>query len=244
MNTVAFTRLMYGADYSESVYRALAPHVDKYVIIYTSVPTFGHSTDLRCPDNELQLHRIARSVLRDKLIWLDHVPQRHDVVFSVFGHVDLLFEADADEVYHGETVEQVKRDYDAGKLTDGRYRLPMVHHWRSFRYICRDQGWPDRLAVNVPNAEAQMYPYPEGLKPIHHFGYARRDVDMLYKMALSVHKPEWRPEWWTDIYNAYPSRLQDLHPVVKDMWNAEEIALSELPSAVQSHPYARLGVIR
>lgn len=241
---VSWTRLHYGTDYSEAVYRAFEPHVDKHVVIYTSVPTFGHSTDLALPETEFQLFRIAQSVLGSKLIWLNSQPQQHKVIFDLLPRTELLFEADADEVYHGATVQRIIADYRAGKLAQGRYRLPMVHHWRSFKYICRDQGWPDRLAVGVPDAPAQMYPHSEGLLPIHHFGYARRDRDMLYKMALSVHKPEWRPEWWTDIYNAYPTRLNDLHPVVKDMWNAEVLDPALLPDAVKDHPYAKLGVIK
>ena len=59
-------------------------------------------------------------------------------------------------------VAEVLEDLRDGNLTSYNYRLPFWHHWRSFRYVCDDSGWPARLYLpRQPKADPVFYPNPQ-----------------------------------------------------------------------------------
>jgi hypothetical protein len=118
----------------------------------------------------------------------------------------------------------------------------MVHHWRSFNYVCHDTSWPVRAFANGGERTAS-YALGEFSGVIYHFGYARSVADTRYKVETSAHKGEWRPGWLDDVFLNFPNRLNDLHPVVHDMWNAESFDKLKLPEFMRDHPYYDLEVI-
>lgn len=240
---VALTRLHYGADYLDAVIRSTEGFADLHIILYTERPNFGHLTDLPCPDSREELQQIAEIAGGDRLRWVDHPEPGVAAALARFQDVELLLELDGDEVIHQDLAADILTRYQAGDLTIPRYRLPMVHHWRSFGYTCTDGQWPVRLYVpGQPGDETDWY--PNNGRYIHHFGYARKLVDMRYKWAVSLHGPEMRPGWWEDIFTCFPERLEDLHPVSDNgFWKAEPFPDSGLPAVLISHPYRGLEVI-
>lgn len=238
---VGYTMLHYGVDYLAYALTSLRDYVDKHVILYSGAPTFGSRTDLPCPDSRQDLLSIAKSILGNKLLWCDDLPQNYDTVLQLIPHADLILELDADEVMPEGMIVSVLRQFKAGALRSRRYRLPMVHHWRSFNYICADGSWPIRLCVPKTNDSEAMYPYLTA--PIHHFGYARSVADMRYKIETSAHRGEWRPGWWNDVFLRFPERLTDLHPVVNNMWNAQPFDKHNLPGFMHTHPWFDAEVI-
>lgn len=242
-NIVAFTRLHYGADYLPYVLRSALPFVDKHLVIYTSVPTFGRYTDLPNPDSRDALLNAAQSVGSDKVLWLEGVPVEVDTALRYFPDADIVLELDADEIIEPALFEDIIARYERGELTDYVYRLPFLHFWRSFDYACDDPGWPMRLYLpkNVPG-EATMYP-TGNIGRVLHFGYCRTQRDMAYKWETSVHIGELRPEWWRDIWAAFPQRLIDVHPVMRDWWNAEPYDKARLPDFMREHPYFSLEIV-
>lgn len=239
---IAFTRLHYGKDYLASVIASAVPFVDKFVVLYTPVPTFGRAASSPCPDNRDELHDIATSAAGDKLDWRDGLPVSAAVAMGLYPDADIALELDADEVIHPLLFKHISEQFQAGQLTQYCYRLPFWHHWRSFRYACDDGSWPARLYLpKLPKTEAVYY---EGAPArVHHFGYARSDEDTRYKWETSAHGGEIRPEWWGEIWSKFPERLTDLHPVSRDYWNAIEIDAHCLPDVLNSHIYANKAVI-
>jgi hypothetical protein len=240
---IAFTRLHYGKDYLASVIASAMPFVDKFVVLYTPVPTFGRNTDMPCPDSREALYNIAVSVAGNKLDWREGLPISAQVAMDLYPDADIALELDADEVIHPLLFEHILRSYQSGKLAERCYRLPFWHHWRSFKYVCEDSGWPARLYLpkNPKNGEASFY--DDAPARVHHFGYARSSADTLYKWLTSAHGNEIRPEWWGEIWEKFPERLTDLHPVSRDYWNAQELAAHCLPDAIKYHNYAGKAVI-
>lgn len=235
---VGYTMLHYGKDYLAYALRSLAPYVDKHVIIYSDQPTFGSHTLLPCPDTRDELKAIALEVLRDKLVWVEGMPQNYESVMTIFPKADLILETDADEIWSAALIAYVLRAYRKETL-GGQYRLPMIHHWRSFNYACRDTSWPIRMAAKG------LLTYHEFKIdiPIHHFGYARALSDMRYKIETSAHRGEWRAGWWDNVFMRFPERLTDLHPVVEGMWNAEPYDRTCLPDFMREHPWYGKAVI-
>jgi len=237
---VGYTMLHYGVDYLASALQSLRDYVDQHVIIYSPTPTFGSQTTLTCPDSGEALRAIAESVLGKKLVWIEGLRQNYSTVMKLLPSTRLILETDADEIWTPSLTAIALRNWREGNLAPGRYRMPMVHHWRSFGYVCRDNAWPIRMFV--PGSDAsRMWPY-QG-RPIHHFGYARSVADTRYKIETSAHKGEWRAGWFDEVFLRFPDRLADLHPVVQGFWNAERYDRADLPDFMHSHPWFGAEVI-
>lgn len=245
MKIIAFTRVHYGLDYLEWVMRSTLGFAMQHIILYSPEVSLGFNRSERpCPDNRQELFKAARRA-GPRLSWIDGVRPNVESILFIHPDADAVLELDADEVIHPSLVEDIRRRLEGGELAAREYRLPFVHHWRNFGYVCRDTNWPIRLYL-PKNHDGNTDYWPEGdiHGAIHHFGYARSIVDMRYKLDCSVHKPEFRPGWWDDIFLKFPERLNDLHPVCVDgFWNAEPISRSTLPPVLFDHPYFNLEVI-
>lgn len=240
---IAVSRVHYGLDYGDSVIRSTEPIAEKHVILYTPTPTFGHDPGMPCPDSREALYEQAKIAGGERLHWLDIDPSVNTVI-DLYPDADLILELDYDEILHQNLAADIVARYEAGELTERRYRLPMIHHWRSFRYACTDGQWPTRLYLpKVSPVGSDPAWYPNTGFYIHHFGYARADKDMLYKLACSLHKNEFRVNWWDEIYCRFPTRLHDLHPVSLNFWQAEKHEDALLPAVLINHPYRHLDII-
>lgn len=244
MQIIAYTRLHYGADYLGAVIRATAGFAERHVVMYTPVPTFGRQADIPCPDHRDQLHDIAHAAGNGRTHWIEGLPVNGQTALGLYPDADVLLELDADEVIQPRLLHDILQRLAQGDLANPAYRLPFVHHWRSFDHVCRDSGWPVRLYLpKRPGKEIAYWPGGQEAGVIHHFGYARRERDTLYKIGVSMHKEEFRPGWWERVFLAYPERLTDLHPVSIDFWNAEPFDRADIPAVLRDHPYYGLEKI-
>lgn len=241
---LALTRLHYGVDYLDAVIRSTEGFAERHIVVYTDVPNFPGDPPMPCPDGREELYEIARIAGGERLLWLDHPEPGVNVGLAWYGApVDMLLELDADEVLHQDLGAHILRRFAAGALDHRRYRLPMIHHWRSFHYACSDGQWPIRLYLpGAPRDDVAFYERTGTY--IHHFGYVRRMIDMRYKWELSLHKNELRAGWWETVWGGFPERLTDLHPVSNNgFWNAEPFADGDLPAALINHPYRYMEVV-
>lgn len=243
-NIIAITRLLYGKPYLDAVIRSTEGFASRHVILYTPTPStgFGHTT-LSCPDTRDELLLIAHQAAGPRLHWLEGKPISAMTAFSEFDDIDMLLELDSDEVPHPALLDDVRARFDRGELTHKRYRMQMVHHWRSFQYVCRD---PQRqLRLHLPNAPIDADAvYPEIGRYIHHFGYAQDDTMMRFKWEISVHRGDLLPDWW-QTWDSFPQKLTNLYPVSSDFqWNAEVFPATDLPPILCDHPYYGLSMIK
>lgn len=240
---VAFTTLLYGSDYLAWVLDSVRSYVDKVVVLYSPTPSEGYNgTSLVCPDDRETLYNIAVNSAGDKLDWRGASVKTWQAVAELYPQADMILELDSDEIIHQDLIDYLMMAYTRNLLTKKHYRLPFVHYWRSFKYVCSDVGWPVRLTLpKATNDEVGFIDAERG--HIHHFGYAKTLPMMQYKMATSAHRGEWRPEWWKQTFLAYPERLTDLHPVIRDFWNAQIVHPGSLPRSLRYHPYYGLDKI-
>ncbi len=243
MKIIAFTRLHYGADYLAEVIKSTEGFAERHIVLYTPVANFPGKTNLPCPDERQQLMDIARQAGGPRVEWVEGMPIGAQSAMEICPDADLLLELDGDEIIQPALFKDILRRYKAGELTNRHYRLPMLHHWRSFNYVCRDQLRPVRIYLPQIQENGDALYYPEGAGYIHHFGYARNLVDTRYKLALSMHADEFRTGWWDEVFMDFPARKKDLHPVVVDIWNAEPYDRHSLPEFMHNHEYFDLEVI-
>lgn len=243
---IAVTRLHYGLDYLPWVIKSSAPIADKHVILYTEQSSFRPELGRDgCPDSREALQAAAIQADPERVVWVEGRPIDIYQAAQVIPEAYAILELDADEVISPQLCQTIRRLLTERELGAAVYRLPMMHHWRSFNYICRNPGWPTRLFFpRRPRTEEDHY-LPGGYEAgvIHHFGYARRRADMEYKVRLSMHREEWRPDWWATRYNCFPAVLKDVHPTTPDLWNAEPYDKMQLPEIMRDHPYFNLDII-
>lgn len=246
MKIAAFTALHYGADYLGAAIRSVAPFVDEWCVAYSPVGSHGTRTPVQCPESERQLHAIAQAALAPTstpLVWWSGIwPHEGVQRDSVYQHTDadLIIVVDADEVWQDGAVQDAIQH--GQQMTGSVGRVPFVHFWRSFSWVCRDQAWPVRLLrPGLPNQD-----YYAGIAPVLHFGYARKPQAIEYKIRVHGHRAEWRPEWFVSKFMAWTPQqgpFDDLHPTCRDYWSAESFAKEQLPDVLREHPYYHLEVI-
>lgn len=241
---IAFCILHQGRPYFKYAVEALYNQVDKIYIMYTDIPSQGFTGAKPCPDDEHDLQLDIKPFM-DKVEWItghwDYEGNHVDAVKAYAKPDDWLIRFDADEIFPPGSV-----DYYIKQAEETRYnmfRIPMIHFWRSFNWVCRDAQFPYRLE-HYNSGEGSGWLSADEEYKILHFGYAQPTVYIEYKMQVSAHRPEWRKNWFADRWLA--NAKDDIHPVAylpTPMWNAEPYDKTLLPDVLKKHPYYDLEVI-
>lgn len=231
---MAYMVLLYGKPYLEAAIAAIYDQVDKIVILYTDQPSQGYATALPCPDTEQELMACCNAFW-DKITWVNGrwgTEGDHVGAFRIFAtDYDWAIRLDSDEIYPPGMVDEMIRQAEETDHKD--YRIPFVHHWRSFDHGCRDAQMPTRL-TRINGGEGEKYlDSGNGKWEVNHMGYAVPSKYIIYKLQVSGHHAEFRPDWLETRWNA--NALTDLHPVIFNWWNAEPYDISRLPEALKRH---------
>lgn len=231
MKIVAYCPLLYGKEYLKEAIESVAPFADRIIILHATEPSFGFPTNRQLPDSEEELRACCDGV-KDKLLWHKgrwySEGQHRDTVFHLCPDADLVLPIDADEIWETRALQSCIAMAAAG--TARNYLIGgWKHYWRSLHWACTDVWQPVRIIKPAGHGDASL---PGA---IHHLGYAQASATVAFKMAIHGHKNEIRPGWFDEIFmNA--NRTKDLHPVVKDWWNAEKVTIDSLPAPLKAHP--------
>lgn len=227
--------LHYGSPYLSAALEAIAPQVDKIIILYANSPSQGHGTKIPCPDSRNLLRYIAAKYMQ--VYWVDgNWTNEGDHTNAVFQYADgyeWLIRFDADEIYPPDMINTM---ICQAELTDcGLFQFPFIHFWKSFNQVCRDSQAPYRMIRMNRSNESKILDSENGNFFVHHMGYAIPNEFMRYKWEVQAHKPELRPEWFKDKWLS--SAIEDVHPVSRGMWNVEHFDKAQLPGVLKRHPY-------
>src|SRR4051812_46663654 len=98
----AYAPILYGVEFLKEAIQAVEPYVEKIVILYSDQPSFGHGTNITCPDSEEEIRAVALGasdkVQFVKSSWSHEGAHRHSAYQYAQG-MDLLIAFDADEVF-------------------------------------------------------------------------------------------------------------------------------------------------
>lgn len=242
----------YGAEYFRAALEAIAPQVDKIVILYTDMPSQGFMPETAMlPDTEASLIHCT-DIVADKIRWIHgrwpnegaHV----DAILQFAAGYDWLVRFDTDEIFPDGFVDEMiaqadkdMEDHEPWQDHAKNYRVPFVHHWKAFDKVCRDGQMPVRL-TRTSGGVGEKYLDAKGKWWVHHMGYAQDTKYINYKLQVSGHRPEFRPEWYAEKWMA--NAQEDLHPVCKyGFWNAEPYDKTTLPAVLLKHPNYNKDVI-
>ena len=228
--------LHYGMPYFEAAVKAMAPQVDKIVILYVNHPSQGHVTDMPNPDSRDDLKNIADKY---KCAWVDGnwmtEGEHCEAIRAYTQGYDWLIRFDSDEIFPEGAVDYYIKE--AEKSDFKQYRMPFFHFWRSFEWVCRDGQFPFRLE-RLNGGVGEDWLHLDGDKyRIYHMGYAMPDEYIEYKMQVQGHRNEWRPDWYKNIWKK--NDRTNCHPVsyVVPLWTAEKFDKTKMPQVLKDHPY-------
>jgi hypothetical protein len=241
---IALYNLHYGKEWFKWSLRALRDRVDEIYGFYVAKPSYGHSTDLPCPDSEEELRAATEGF---NVHWVDFSPyhfrnEGHHRETSIeylkrqYGDkMKVLIPLDADEVFEPRLLDHCLEFIQ--DRPEVYWRVPMQHFWRSVKWVCRDASMPMRLMkMNGTDTRQEGYiHYGHGY--IHHFGYAQRPDVIRYKMTVHGHKNEWRQGWYNDRFISWRPVLGDVHPTNVDFWTPAAFNPEEISHLIGDHPY-------
>ncbi len=253
MKVVAYYALHYGAEYLAWSVRAIEPFVDEIRVLFTPTPSFGHgSAGMRGPETGDQLRAEVDRFLKDpsKLRWRVGTwrgeGEHRDAAEEGLRDTDtLLLHVDADEVWPAAALEALLTYVSGRRGSPRSWRVPFVHFFRSFRWLCRDPLMPERIVDLRPGRVRGEWGFCSSIAPVLHFGYAQSEAIVRYKWRVHGHKAELRPGWLDRFAGWQPGDV-DMHPTNVNFWDPEptsdEIAV-HLDALLHDHPYRHLSRI-
>ena len=238
MKIVHCAIIHYGVEYLRESIAAAAPFVDQFIALYSPLGSQGHRPGIRCPESEEEL-RSCYDQVANRTIWhneqFGEEGSHRRRGYEMAGDA-LILQHDADEIWKSEDLESaIKFAIDTNSkevCIDG-----FINFWRSFGYACVDVWQPIRI-LNFNGNGKRSFP-----ATIYHMSYAQRVEIVRYKIMVSGHKNEFRPEWFNDIFLA--NRKEDCHPTVKHgWWNAMPFDKLTLPKILKTHPNYEKEIIQ
>lgn len=240
---IAYYALHYGAEYLAWSIRSIQDAVDEIHVLYTDVPSYGHTQGAVCPDSEVDLRRESERFLTKPLVWHrghwsnegEHRNAIRDIA-RVRG-ANLVLTVDADELWDPTTA---KAALDFAEVSDaGNTLVRFCHFWRSFNWVCDDPCMPVRvLNLNhAPNTVAYLSPQEW---PVFHFGYAQSLAIMQYKWTCHGHQSELLPRWMEEKFLGWGPGMKDVHPTNREnFWEPKPVDQSraeKLKELLGDHP--------
>ena len=243
MKTLAFTVLHYGKEYLKEAIESVKDHVDKHLIAYSSVPSFGYTTNLKNPDSREELESICKQF--DHVIWLDvsgkakreNVHRDFGINYARDNGFYMILVVDSDEVWDTNRVEEaIKFAYDGDGGNFLMRGTQWVTLWKTFNEYVTDGFAPVRL-FNLKNPILKQQYTEKGF--IYHMGYCISDELMRYKISIHGHKDDFEHnnKWHTDKWLNYKSGVTKfLHPATEAYWQeAKPFDKHTLPELLKKH---------
>ncbi len=253
MKVVGYTALRYGKDYLAYAIRSIIDYIDQYHILYATVPSHGHWSDLPCPDSKEELYAIARQAAGSKLVWHDGTwrmeGEQRNSIYEYAPDADVIISCDSDEIFSKQLLDNIM-DYSSRVTYQAPFRylrVPFVHLYRNFNHaIVHDPAFPARVIFPRIDQKYGDFGWTPKKGSVAHLGYCQRSEMIRYKMKIHGHASEFRcsaDEYVDGIY-LNENRWTDLHPIGSQYWNAEEInPFNYLPDWMITHPnYGKLIV--
>lgn len=241
MKTIGYIALHYGKEYLEYSLKSYIDLIEELHVFYSHSPSFGTVIKENCPESERELLEIVQDIAKDKLVW-HQVKQtgegNHRNLIDRFSNgYDLIFTADADEVYDTNTLYQNLKEAHQSNATNFGL-LGKVDLWKNFNWQVKDSFYP----IRIKKANKRDNTTKVLNSKWWHFGYAQSPEITRYKLLIHGHISEIKKlhgsvERYYQKWLNWTQSDRILHPASKDIWiQAEPFDKTELPEIMKSHP--------
>lgn len=237
IRSIAYCPILYGKEFLKQAIQSVEPFVERIIMLYTEKPSYGHGTDVDCPETEEELKAIALSA-SPKVFWVKgnwgQEGEHRNEIYKYADDYDIIISFDADEVFNQEDLPKAiefiangdKRNYGVNGY---------INFWKTFDLEVKDFYRPIRF-INLKN---EWGTEGEVMQRIYHFSCCQSDEIMRYKYLVHGHASELKNNWLEEKYFGWNPRnqLQYLHPVALDIWgDAFPFDKTTLPQSLKDHP--------
>lgn len=234
MKVMAYYPIHYGIEYIEASIKSIENQVEKILILYSEKPSYGHGTNIDCPESENEIKDVVMSA-SPKVVWKKieayNEGNHRGIAFQESSDYDIMLTLDSDEVWNTESLEKcIKESYDGEAWR--RNVTGFIHFWKSFNWVCRDGFQPARI-FNLKRNNNLEVPI-DGT--IYHFGYAQSKRIMDYKFEIHGHKNEIKEGWLENVYRKWNPEMKNLHPTGDAWGQAIPFDKNTLPGFLKEHP--------
>lgn len=244
---MSYSIIHYGQDFLPFALKSVEQLVEKSYCFYTPHPSHGHSSTLTNPETRDQIMSSIPVDQWDKIVWIDtdnfwdEGHQRNYAVQTLINAgADLIVNLDYDEIHSPENLDLMLKEIWDRNIARNNL-VNMLHFWRSFNWVCEDDGWPVRI-IDTRQRSGTNYLSPAEFGKVNHFGYAITSELLRYKMSLHGHKDEWRKDWyekywtpWPPVNNVHPTN--DLKENGEGWWDPKPYDKSLLPEFMRNHKW-------
>ncbi len=241
MNVSSYTICHYGKHFIDYAIHSVYDTVDSVFVFYTPHPSHGHKSNLAPIETREEILGSISKEHYPKLVWIDvdefwnEGPQRDYAVKTLINKkTDLITVLDYDEVWQPGQLKKCL-DYVWQENKARNWLVNMLHFYRSFDEVNKDNMWPVRI-IDTRHNEGTAYLSQEQFDRVYHFGYCITDRTMYYKWSLHGHLNEMRMNWLTEKWLAYRKGItKDVHPTCDNTWNPEPFNKLVLPEFMHKH---------
>lgn len=253
-------------DYLAYCLRALAPHVEQIVVLFSERPWVAYNPDARqaftAPDRSREIIDGLRAELPHlgviEGVWTREEDMRNDGLHALRrAGIDVCLMVDADEVYPDGGLDTLKAEIARRGAPGTAYYVRYQACYRRFDYIVETRYQPANGArVSVHRAPAAVHLEPQTAIYRHrnatghvvelpeslffwHFGYVLSDDRMWEKIHTFGHAHEVVPRWFEEKWLQWTPETRDLFYMdPRSRWpRTIKVAPSSLPQILHAHPY-------
>ena len=244
MKTLAYSAIHYGKEYLKEAIESVRVNVDAHLMVYTSLPSYGFTSDMTNPDTERELLNISNGF--DHTLWMnitgrataENTHRQIAIDYARKNNYDIVLVVDSDEVWEPSKVQEAI-DY-AYNSKNGRFGIRgsrWITLWQSFNEYVTDGFAPIRL-LNLRNDLGREELIEKGF--IYHMGYCISNEMMEYKISCHGHKNDfnnnkrWHEHKWL---NYKKGETKFLHPATEAYWKeTQPFDKNTLPEVLKKHP--------
>jgi len=243
MKVLAFFIAHTGVPYFRAAVESIYNQADHVVVLYARIPSQGFKSEIPCPDTRNEMMECVKPFM-DKITWVDGEWQNEsdhiNAIWSYADGFDFVWRADCDEISPPGMIEEMI--WQSTETDAKAFRVPFVHFWRSFSKVCRDGSHPIRLFRMVGGEGERTLDSKAGRWVVYHGGYAQPTRYITYKLQVSGHRPEFRPDWFNDRWMV--NAQADVHPVCfPTHWMPADFDKEQLPDVLKRHAFFHMEVI-
>lgn len=237
MKVLGFIASHYVGSFGKECLLSIRDHCDKVYICHSTGASQGFNTELPPPETSTEIYNLAKELLGDKLIWEEYpsFPNESEHRRMRYRHTagfDYCLVTDWDEVMQNipEALEYVRNHPERFYGAAG-----FKHFWRGNEYFFEDHHRPIRIEkLTVANLDENLNLPLE----VFHYSLCVSPEIMQYKLQVSGHKNEFRPDFydkWTNWTLEKIDEITDLHPTLPGLWMKPTKYTGELPKFIKNY---------
>lgn len=206
--------------------------VDTKCVLVTEKPWFGDQNIFRDKTYEVAEEAGAMVVKRD---WTSEHEQRN-FGQDLFGDYDWIIILDPDEFLDNNNWYQLRKFIESEPQNDAFVVDHQLTYWKDGYVADPPRDYQQLILVRpgIRFVDKRVVNSSYGIAPvfIHHFSWARTDIEVWEKISHYAHANDFDTDkWYTEVWKKWEPGMKDVHPTSPD--TLHELIKVELPPELE-----------